>query len=228
MSGKTKLLGTSLLIIASSSLNAGFYMGAGLGADYANFTQRAHVYKADPNQPLEFDVINKAHLAGSGIFGTLFGGFGGVVKNQFYLAGEINGNLSSLGFTGHNYEYIHLSASETILKIKNTVGLSILPGYQFSPATLFYGRLGVANSKFQQDTSDISLMNFGKRRSGFRYGLGVKQAITDRLAVRMDYSRIAYNTFDTGTFDAVGNTTKNTQLTANQQLVEFGLIYNFA
>ncbi len=222
-----KLAPLTALVLASSVVHAGFYAGVGIGSDTVDFSARSHVFKADPNQPMEFDVINKAHLSATGVFGTLFAGYGGIFRNQFYMAGEINGNLSSTESKGFNHEYVHLSFSDTSLKIKNSIGISVLPGYQFAPATLFYGRLGLTNSTISQQTSDISLANFSKRTNGFRYGLGIQQGVTDRLAVRMDYSRVDYKKVDTGTFDPVGNVTKTTRLTPVQQLVEFGLVFNF-
>lgn len=223
-----KLLPLTSLALASSIVHAGFYAGAGIGSDTVDFSTRSHVFKADPNQPMEFDVINKAHLSATGVFGTLFAGYGGLVKNQFYMAAELNGNLSSTESKGFNHEFVHLSFSDTSLRIKNSIGISVLPGYQFTPATLFYGRLGITNSSISQKTSDISLANFSKKTNGFRYGLGIQQGITERCALRMDYSRIDYKKINTGTFDPVGNVTKTTQLLPEQQLIEFGLILKFA
>lgn len=228
MSGTTKFIPSVLLILASSAVHAGYYAGIGLGSDTVDFSVKSHVVQANPNQPVGFDVINKSHASATGIFGTLFAGYGTLVKNNYYLAGEINGNLSSTKSTTSNDEFVHLSFASSTLKIKNSYGLSVLPGYQFSPATLFYGRLGYANGKITQQTTDISLANFTKRKSGFRYGLGVKQDINERIALRMDYSRIDYKKINTSTFDPLGNVGKSTQLHPQQQLVEFGLVIKFA
>lgn len=228
MLGTTRVISAGFIIFAASTVNAGMYAGIGLGSDTVDFAMRSRVYEINPGHPHSFDVINKSHLSATGLFGTLFAGYGTVFQNNLYLGAEINGNLSSTESKGYNHEFVHNSFSDTVIKIKRSIGISVLPGYQFTPATLFYGRLGVTNSTIQVNTSDISLENFSKQRNGFRYGLGIKQNITDRLAVRMDYSRIDYNTINTGTFDPVGKVVKTTQMTPNQQLIEFGLVVNFA
>jgi outer membrane immunogenic protein len=226
MSRKIKVFGAGVFIFAASSINAGFYGGAGIGSDTVDFAQRALVSPiSDGIHTVDFDVINKSHLSGTGVFGTLFVGFG-KLYNKFYLAGEASVNISSVTHTAFNHEFIHGNFADTFIKMQNSFGLSVLPGFQFTPSTLFYGRLGWTNSKIQQRTGDLSLANFIVRRDGFRYGVGVKQAITDRVAVRMDYSRIAYDSVLTNTNDGV--VPKKTQISPNQQLVEFGVAINFA
>ncbi len=222
---KINVFGAGLFIFATT-INAGFYGGAGIGSDTVDFTQRSTLSTiSDGIHPVDFSVINKSHLSGTGVFGTLFIGFE-KLYNKFYIAGEVNGNISSVTHTEFNHEFIHLNFADTFIKIQNSFGISALPGFQFTPNTLFYGRLGWTNSKIQQNTGDLSLAGFSVRRDGFRYGLGVKQAITERVALRMDYSRIAYSSIQTNTNDGV--VPKKTQLTPNQQLVEFGVIINFA
>lgn len=221
----TKVLGAGVFIFATSTINAGFYGGAGIGSDTVDFNQRSLVSPiSDGVHPVDFNVINKSHLSGTGVFGTLFVGFE-KLYNKWYLAGEANANISSVTHTEYNHEFVHLNFADTFIKMQNSFGLSVLPGFQFTPSTLFYGRLGWTNSKIQQRTGDLSLVNFSVRRDGFRYGVGVKQAITDRVALRMDYSRIAYGSIQTRTND--GAVPKSTQLAPNQQLVEFGVVINF-
>lgn len=228
MSGINKWISSTLLVLASSAANAGIYAGIGLGPDTVDFSATSHVINAAPNQPVGFDVINKAHLSATGLFGTLFAGYGALVKNNFYLAAEVNGNVSSTKSKTSNNEFVHQSFTSSTLKINNSFGISVLPGYQFSPTTLFYGRLGYANGKIRQITSDTSLANFSERKNGFRYGLGIKQNITEKVALRMDYSRIDYSPINTATFDPVGIVGKTTRLHPGQQLVEFGLVIKFS
>ncbi|WP_298626852.1 outer membrane beta-barrel protein [uncultured Legionella sp.] len=225
---KTQLLSTGLVLLTASTVNAGFYSGLGLGSDTVDLNVRSRIYEELPGHPSSFDVINKSHLSATGVFGTLFAGYGTLVHDNYYLAGEANLNISTTQSRSYNHEYYHQSFADTVIKIKNSIGLSILPGYQFTSNTLFYGRLGITNSTFKENTTDISLFNYTTKKTGFRYGLGVKQNITNRLALRMDYSRIDYASINTGTFDPVGKVRKTTQMTASQQLVEFGLVVNFA
>jgi len=105
------------------------------------------------------------------------------------------------------------------------VGVSVLPGFQYSPDTLFYGRLGYSNTKLKIVTSDASLTNFNGHKDGFRWGLGAKRAVSQRLALRIEYSQTNYNSQTLGTVDPVSLVTKTTSINPLQQLVEFGIVY---
>lgn len=231
-----KWLAAGLCVVAIPSLHAqtkgiandhlGFYVGGGVGPDTVDFTQRARIFiPSTPGHPEEADVINKVHLAGTGFFGSIFAG-ASTLYDQYFLALEANANFSTVALSSYNQEYVHANFSNTSIKIKNTWGVSLLPGYQFTPETLFYGRAGVSTNKIQQKTSDTSLFNFNSWRTGFRYGLGIKQAITERLALRIEYSRITYNGMISATLDPVSLTRKTTKITPNQQVVEFGVLVN--
>lgn len=219
---------STTLFLASSLGYAGVYTGLGLGPDTIEFKQRSNVVYYDAANPTQgFNVIDKTHLSARGVFGTIFGGYE-YLNNQFYLAGEINGNLSSAVFKSSNIERIHGSYSSTAYKIKNSVGISLLPGYQFSPATLFYGRLGLTNGHVKVITSDQSLENLSTNKGGFRWGLGARQAVSDHFSVRMEYSQINYKGANMATYDNLSNVSKRTRISPSQQLVEFGLVYSFA
>lgn len=225
---KTQLVSAGLLTIAvASTVNADTYAGIGLGSDTIDFHMRSYIYEINPGYQPGFAVFNKSHLSATGLYGTLFAGYSIHAKDKIYLAGEGNLNVSSTVSKGYNHEYVHQQFTYTTIKIKDSIGLSLLPGYQFTPNTLFYGRVGFVNSTIQETTSDISLLNYTKKRTGFRYGLGIKQNISDRWALRMDYSRIDYTAIDTSTYDPVGKVNKLTKITPNQQLIEFGLVLNF-
>lgn len=229
MSGRAKILGASLGIVVTATSYAGFYAGVGMGPDTVDFNQRNFVTQiGNPGYPPSFAVINKAHLSGVGVFGTLFAGYSHLYTNKLSLAGELNANVSSITNSGFNHEFVNVSFSDTFIKMHNSYGVSILPGYQFTPNTLFYGRLGWTNSKIQQKTGDVSLANFSKRINGFRSGLGIKQAITERVALRMDYSYINYCDTTTVTNDVANRVPKSSTLSPNQQLLEFGIVVNFA
>jgi outer membrane immunogenic protein len=204
-----------------NTVHAGFYVGAGLGPDTIDFKQRAHIF-----QPRNFDAIDRTHLSGTGIFGTIFAGYGWFY-NWFFLAPEINANFSSVSFDSSNDEFIHQNFNTTHYKIKNSYGISVLPGIQINPNSLLYARLGYENARFKIITTDISIGNASNRRDGFRYGLGLRTNLYRAFDFRMDYSRVQYDTTKLHTFDATSSTTKTTWIKPRQQLLEFGLIYNF-
>lgn len=224
---QTRLLSLAVLGSLTQAANAGAYIGAGIGPDTVDYKQQSHVVYFNPAQPTQgFNVIDRTHLSGTGVFGTLFAGYS-VLHNALYLAAEINGNLSGSQFRSSNAEAIHGSYSSTVYKLKNVFGISVLPGYQFSNTTLFYGRLGFADAKLRVVTSDTSLQNLNKWRGGFRWGLGGKQNINEQVALRLEYSQIWYKKANMYTFDTLSSVSKETTLKPMQQLVEFGLVYQF-
>lgn len=209
----------SLISLSLPCWSNGFYLGAGLGPDLIDFNQNARITK-----PGDFNAGDKTHLSGRGVFGTVFGGYGWQ-HQRFYLAGEANANLSSAEFKSSNEELIHSSFSKTVYKMRRNYGLSLLPGFVFSETLLAYGRLGYVNGNFKTITSDTSLANVNRYLDGFRWGLGLNQAISQHLAVRMEYSNLNYQKTKFTAIDDLVTKTTRIRPTANQ--VEFGLVYNF-
>lgn len=215
-----------------SSFAAGFYVGAGLGPDYASFKVDARI-KEIHNGRASFDVKNGEQLAGTGAFGTIFAGYGrrlsdwGFKPNNYYLGGELNANLSTLQHQNFNNEFVHMSFSSTNYRMRYGFGASILPGYLFTDATLFYGRVGYANANFKVSTSDASLKDIDRNLSGFRWGFGLQQALATRIAMRVEYSNTLYSSTSISTFDRLSTVSKTVQFAPNENEVEFGIVYNF-
>jgi len=216
------MLRKSLIAVALlplSSWSAGFYVGAGLGPDYGDFKQNARITSQS------FDARDKTHLAGKGIFGTLFGGYAWN-RDYWYLAGEVNGNISSLKFKSSNYEYVNSNFVNTNYKIRSNYGFSLLPGFQYSDTFLFYARAGYVNGNFKTSTQDVSLANVNRHLDGFRCGLGIKQDITEHLSFRMEYSHLNYQKTRFSAFD--NSVSKYTIIDPSTNQVEFGIVYTFA
>lgn len=218
---KTMAISTILFACNISNSNASIYAGADLGSDTIDFKQHAHFIV-----PTHLDGTDKTHLSGTGIFGSLFAGYA-ITRHTFYLASEINANLSSATYKSSNVETYHSNVSKTYYKMNNAFGISILPGYLLSDTTLLYTRAGYSNAQFKITGNDASLGNSNHRKNGFRYGLGIKQALSQRVALRMDYSRINYNSTRLATLDTLSNFAKNTSITPRQQLIELGVVINF-
>jgi outer membrane immunogenic protein len=214
------------LFVFASSAEAAFYAGVGLGPEALDFKQQGHIVSFDPARPEQgFNVQDNTHLSGTGVFGSIFAGYGHL-NGKFYLAGEVNGNLSSSRFKGSNVETIRGTASASKYKLTDELGISILPGFQYSADTLFYARAGYANAHFKVSTSDISLANVSKRLDGFRWGLGIKRAISERFALRMEYNQANYKSASMSTLDPLSSVSKTTKISPLQQAVEFGLVFN--
>ena len=230
-----KILVHTALLSFASTVNAavpGLYMGVGAGPDITNFRVTSHTSQVQGGVT-RFNVKNDDQVSGTGAFGTLFLGYGkklsdfGWKTDNFYLAGELNANIDSLEHQNFNDEYVNQTFSTTKYTMPYNVGVSILPGYLYRDSSLFYGRLGYVNGNFKVSTSDISLTNLNRNLSGFRWGLGIQQAVTTQLSVRMEYSNISYSSTNISTFDPVGSVTKKTQFTPYTNEVEFGVVYRF-
>lgn len=220
----------SLLSILATPCFSGFYLGASVGPEGASFSQKAHFVAPDPAHPVDaVDVVDKNHFSGLGVFGSLFAGYGWT-RDRYYLAIEGNANLSSVQHKYSNDEYIHHNTSKTTFTIRNSEGVSALPGFFLSKDTLFYGRVGYINGRLQINESDPTIRSMTKNRNGIRYGLGLRHDLDERWTLMLDYSQINYDSVN-GTVVAtradLPNVTKQTKITPSTAQMGLGILYNF-
>jgi outer membrane immunogenic protein len=216
---KTQLIPIFILLLSPTAFAKGFYLGAGVGPVFANFQQESSFL-----QPGTANVKDTTHLSGTGVFGSFFGGYGWT-KEKYYLAAELNADLTSIEYKSSNQEFVHSNLNFTHYKIQHSVGVSLLPGYLYTENTLFYARLGYTNGNLKITTNDSSLQNINNNLSGFRYGVGVSHRFTQKVSARMEYSHINYQRTKFTVMD--GAITKSTMISPDTSEVEFGIIYNF-
>lgn len=220
------IIASAFSLLASPSFS-GVYVGAAVGPEGASFTQSSHVTRLGSlAHPDTFNVVDREHFAGLGVFGSLFAGYSRVY-NRYYVAVEGNANLSSLTYKLVNDEYVHQNFSKTTFTIKNSEGVSLLPGFFLSDNTLFYGRVGYINGRLKISESDPSIRSMTKNRSGIRYGAGLRHDLTEQWTVMMDYSQINYDSVKSKVYDPFGDVTKRSKIRANTAQVAFGVLYNF-
>jgi outer membrane immunogenic protein len=212
----------STIVLITPPSFAGFYIGAGIGPEYAQFTQKTHVFDNHKN----FDVIDQQNYSGAGIFGTFFGGYSWI-HNRFYLAGEANFNPSSVEYRLVNNEYIHRNFQKTTFAIHYSEGVSALPGFLLTPNAVVYGRIGYANGHVALHNSDKTIRSNVANRNGIRYGTGFRYYLTDRWTLMADFSQINYEKFSSHTFEPNGGVTKKTNIYPVSAQFAFGIIYNF-
>lgn len=210
---------TTALIMSSSAFCSNFYVGAGFGPNFADFEKNAHFVQGNSN------VNDKSHLSSIDMFGTLFAGYGYVHKH-FYLGEELNASISGIDSEASNNETTHLAFSSTNYTMNRSFGASLLPGLLITDKTLLYSRFGYANGNLKITTNDVSLANVNKNLDGFRFGAGIKQMLSKKVSLRLEYSQINYAS--TSMHVAVDNITKDTTITPTVAQVEFGLLYDFA
>ncbi len=215
------------LILLSSPLScwaawgSGFYLGAGIGADTTDFK-----VTSTPQKSGEFSVINNTEEAAQGVLGDLFGGYSWHYQ-WFYLAAELNGNLSSAKFTTSNNELVHSSYSQTSYKINRSWGIGVLPGVLLPETTLLYGRVGYVDGDFHINTSDTSLVNANTWLDGLRLGVGLEKRIYKDFSIRAEYSHISYQKQSGTASDPSIGFTKKTDVSPDSNQFEFAVDYRF-
>jgi outer membrane immunogenic protein len=209
--------------ISSTSLYASPYVGAGFGSDFIDFNQQSQVIKPGA---FGFNVINKTHLSGTGLFGTIFGGVERE-KNKLNFTIEGNANLSSTNFKSSNDEYINSNFSHVQYKMNKGLGLSFIAGYLISTPTMVYGRVGYANSQAKIITNDVSSKNLSQRLNGLRLGIGLRQQFFDTFLIRFEYGFTQYQKIQFNTLDSLNIVSKSTTIRPIQQQVELSWVAQF-
>lgn len=151
-----KMLVATIVLAASSSLVFGSvapYVGGSIG------------------------LINNSTTSGTlsyrGLTGNLSLGYGGVMSQSFYFAGEVFGVPGTINLNGGNFN-------------KNSwgVGLSIIPGFMITDKTMIYTRLGIIESHFT---------NGKTREGGGQLGLGLETNVCQNWDVRGEYVYTRYS-----------------------------------
>lgn len=210
-----------LSLLLSATCWSELYVGIGVGPQWASFNQHATITRY-----LTFNVKDDTQLSGVGVFGTIFAGYGLNYK-IFYLGAEVNGDLSSTDFRSDNKEFSHQTFAYTRYRMRNSFGVSALPGVLITDSTLLYGRFGYANGNLRVYTTDPSLANINRHLSGFRYGVGLNHVLTQQLSMRVEYSHVSYENTRMHVFEPFGAVAKNTRIRPDTGEVEFGLVYHF-
>jgi opacity protein-like surface antigen len=184
---KKVLLGIAILtstIGVASAAGAAPYIGAGLG--------------------VTTNTQNSSSLFGSyrGVPFNVFAGFGGVVTESFYLAGEVAGTLGTAVVSDYGS-----------LKTTYGYGVSILPGVMLSDHTLAFARAGVVRSRF----SEVS-----QTQTGGQFGVGLQTGLTQNLDLRGEYDFTAYRKITTALIPGV-----NMSTSPRQDAFTLSLVYKF-
>ncbi len=155
-----KLLMTGALFIAVSSVASAAFAAAAAPAPYVGGGLGL--------------TVNSSHGSSyRGVPLTIFGGYGGVVSNGFYMAGEVFADVVTAD----------LNNSSSQLSSSYAYGISFIPGVMLSQDTLGFVRLGLQDAHFKHRSS----------KDGVELGLGMQTAINPSWDVRGEYDYIQYN-----------------------------------
>lgn len=170
-----------------------FYVGIGISRDVVKFNTRGAGSFSDDTSTVGIDPITMANtftqdtllssfrrnvdLHGNGIGGDIFAGYSMIFNDEYTLAGEIFGNISSADGKFHlnsiptfvpvlvpaitalpNFSQgagqLVSQATEIInatakAKLNHSFGISIAPGFKIAHSTNLYGRLGWVYGRFK-------------------------------------------------------------------------------
>lgn len=80
--------------------------------------------------------------------------------------------------------------------LRNTFGIRMLPGYLFTQSTLVYIPIGWANSQFSlSSNAPNNVPSYNQRINGLQLGLGIDEAINEKLRLRLEYINTSYRNF---------------------------------
>jgi outer membrane immunogenic protein len=188
-----KFLLASAIVSVTSSIavaNPAPYIGAGLGivTNTSSSVANSKVGTTILSQPGNF----------RGVPFNLFAGYGGVVSQTIYLAGEVFGTVGTGEISNSNE-----------LKTTYGYGASVIPGVLLSDHTLAFVRAGLVRTRFSSANST---------RTGGQIGLGLQTCVTQNVDVRGEYDYTSYGSFN----NSIGNVSS-----PRSDAFNLGLIYKF-
>jgi len=184
----------SILGVSSNAFaNPQFY--AGLQAGYQGSSlEQTYKYRSG-------DYFYKDQVDGyaiDGIAGGLFAGVKFEIGENAFIGLEANvgtGNAEN----SQKWRDTDLDGGEYKFEAKTSYGIAALAGLKITPSTSLYGRLGYQRTKYEHSlrvfTPDDGPYSFSESDTygGFRVGIGMETALTEHLAVRVDWSQTHYS-----------------------------------
>ena len=154
------------LLVASAILAVTSTVGLPAGAPYLG----ASVGVVD-------NTSNSGNFRGMPL--TINGGYGGLVNQNVYLAGELFGVVGTATLNNN--------PGADGLRTTYGYGASFIPGIMVSDHTMTYARLGVVKNRFT---------SYNKTATGGQAGLGIQTSVTQNWDVRGEYDYTKYRKFN--------------------------------
>lgn len=224
-------------------LNDGFYLGLGIG--YDDYKTRQNLNASTTLAGVTTGILREnPALNPRGFVGDLFVGFGKYVKDLYYFGLEIFGTASAADTSKSVAPFPTISVFtnpllfNTKIYIRDSYGVSFLPGVKLDDYTLIYARLGFIRTNFKDQETFTALgttiisASATNWSSGEIFGVGLERSIYDNFSVRGEYSYSTYNSF-TNTFRRTGTflsdvVTLRSNITPYNNQVMLSLIYHIA
>ena len=204
---------------ASNCVGA-FYVGAAVSRDLAHFKTNDKISILSTSiddgsllqDPASTDFRRKLDWNADGYGGEILAGYGLVFNDHFTLAAEAFGDLSSAKGR-FNEALTSPSLNSTFInngniRVRNSFGVSLLPGFKLSSSTNLYARVGWIDSRFKQQANIVSTSfntvttpvntqlqfnafalqaTFPSYKSGIQLGLGMETMVTQNVGIRGEY-----------------------------------------
>jgi opacity protein-like surface antigen len=145
----------------------------------------AHAGTSNPyvGGSLSIQNITAAPSAYRGLRPGMFVGYGSMIDNDYYVAGELAASMVA------TITDTYVNRDDSLRQAPN-FSLSVIPGMMLTRATLAFIRAGVAVGMFS--VSD-------DWRPGLVLGLGIEAAWTPCWSVRVEYDNTTYRSVSVGT-----------------------------
>lgn len=225
------MLAWCALACSSVAKADGFYVGAGLGS--LNLDNKTTTTNSATIQGDGFDISSSysrsQENSALGVNASVLMGYAWDTPDSYYVGLEAFDNVSSakvkstFGLDGDSYQ--------GQLKINNTLGLRLLPGYHLAPNVVAYGILGVARSRMDAKVSvdglsGSSVYNF----TGYQAGVGGMVKVSQQVSLRADavYTDYGSKTVYQDSFSD-GTVSEASAIKLHPSTTEFNLaaVYNF-
>ncbi|WP_263081692.1 porin family protein [Endozoicomonas sp. Mp262] len=213
-----KLLLASSLMVSSSVMAQGFYVGgtAGMSAD----SSKAEIYTG-ANVKTEYENFGQNAFNGGLYGGYTFDldGFSLGLEVDYLLgSSEIKEKTTASGAT----------TFELQLKRKDSYSASLLGALPVTNDLTLYGRLGYTQGKFEleQVAAGVTQYDDSDKAGGLTLGIGATYKLDQNLSVRADYRYVDYGKIEIDAKSGIGFTNKF-EADPSQQVFLVGVQYSF-
>ncbi|MDP0561253.1 MAG: outer membrane beta-barrel protein [Candidatus Endonucleobacter sp. (ex Gigantidas childressi)] len=179
-----KLLIASSLLLSSSVMASGFYVGGQVGASSTSMK-----YKNIATIPSPYYPNKITHdISKSGETGGVYAGYR-IDFNDLFISGEIDYNINS-----SKIEVLNAQVTQ-----EPAFGLYVLTGTAIGKNVDIYSRLGFSETEikteFIRDQTGVITKN-NQKIHGVVLGLGMQYQFNNKLSIRLDYKYSMYKKYD--------------------------------
>lgn len=206
-------------VVADKGLMGGFYLGAGLGYDSDRVTDNVESVAG-----IDIAGAPKFDTSLTGVDGKIFGGYGQYFDNWYLGAEAFIGLSNADGKIGTDAVNTKISSK---ISSKNSYGISLIPGYKFTPSTLTFVRVGWTSGKYElKDTDATGTASDSKRFNGLTLGVGMETQVYDNWSLRGEFDHTEFRNGNVAT--TLGGVRVVDKLAPKANQAMLSVIYHFA